>query len=447
MSAIAGIATRGKTAEVHRMLEKMAYRGRAGIEVIEADHASLGVAWTPIQETAREDLRQFHSARDSTGDGRLAMAQPISGGFYFKRDPLGVAPLYYGRTPEGLLCFASEVKALIGIASVIQEMPPGSESNGVEAIFYFDVETNMPIAQSPGEIADELYFHLNKAVEHTLAAGEAGVWLSGGLDSSVIAALARQHVPRLHTFTTGLPGAIDLEYAEDIARHVGAEHHELVVTPEELLAALPEVIFHLESFDAQVVRPSLMHYFVARLASDSVPILLSGEGSDEIFAGYPYLKTIEPSRLADELEDITGRLHNTTLQRVDRCTAAHGLIGLVPFLDPEVVEYAFQIPAIYKLRGGVEKWILRQAVSDLLPGRALQRTKSKFWEGFGIIEILERTAKEKISDQEFLQERRLPNRWRINTKEELMYYRIFKEIFGSLSDLNWMARSKSAPGS
>ncbi|GAI77491.1 unnamed protein product [marine sediment metagenome] len=144
----------------------------------------------------------------------------------------------------------------------------------------------------------------------------------------------------------------------------------------------------------------------------------------------------------DELIDITKCLHNTALQRVDRSASAHGTVAHVCFLDPEVVDYALRIPAEYKLRDNVEKWILRVAFDDMLPEQVLNRKKSKFWEGAGVGELMSDYADSTITDDDFRRERILKNGWIINSKEELFYYRIFREQFGELENLSWMGRTK-----
>lgn len=173
--------------------------------------------------------------------------------------------------------------------------------------------------------------------------------------------------------------------------------------------------------------------------------MLSGEGGDELFAGYAYLKQLGPAVLADELLDITQRLHNTALQRVDRCSTAHGLVAHIPFLAPEVVDYALRIPVEYKLRNNVEKWILRRAMAGRLPSAVLRRTKAKFWEGAGVGDLLAQHAESQVSDSDFRRQRRLENGLHVHTKEELMYYRTFHEHFGDFADLGWMGRTKGAP--
>jgi asparagine synthase (glutamine-hydrolysing) len=188
-----------------------------------------------------------------------------------------------------------------------------------------------------------------------------------------------------------------------------------------------------------------MNYLVAKAAAEYVPAVFSGEGGDELFAGYEYLKTLDLADLSAELVDITNRLHNTALQRVDRCSSAFGTVAQVSFLDPDVVDYALKIPADLKLRNGVEKWVLREAMKGALPDAVLERPKAKFWEGAGVEDFLARHAERKISDAEFLNERQLRNGWCLNTKEELFYYRIFREYFGDFNDLAWLGRTKGSP--
>jgi len=446
MSAIAGIASPGKNELVNRMLDKISHRGTNDRLVVSRGSATLGATNSAYQINAIERLKEDGVACDDAGGSHIASARPVRDDLLLARDELGVMPLYYGHTPEGDLCFAAEVKALLEATDDIHELPPGHRLRGNQEEPYFELERRPPTRKPPEEIAADLRGKLEDAVRERIQGGqECGSLLSGGLDSSAIAALARPHVRRLHTFAAGTPGAPDLAHAREVAAFIDADHHEAVVELEDLLAALPDVIYHLESFDALLVRSSLTHYLVARLASDYVPAVLSGEGGDELFAGYSYLKGLAPERLPDELLDITARLHNTALQRVDRCTSAHGIIALVAFLDPEVVDLAMRIPADYKLRGSVEKWILRRALDDLLPEAVVSRPKAKFWEGAGVGEMLSQYAEDQIDGRDFARERRLPNGMTLNSKEELLYYRIFREHFGELDDLSWVGRTKGSP--
>jgi asparagine synthase (glutamine-hydrolysing) len=443
MAGIAGIAQAGKTTEVNRMLDMLSHRGSCLREVFEVEGVTLGATAPASQATSIS--RPHNVVRDYAGYGHYAQAHASPNGFELRRDPLGVAPLYYGQTSDGARCFASEVKALLGIAGNILELPPGSFYDGQRIVPHFRLEPQPLLNDPPEQIAPELGIRLSQAVQSCVQPDLFGAWLSGGLDSSALVALARPWTQVLHTFAGGVADAPDLQYARVVSEFVGTEHHETVLSIQDMLRVLPEVIYHLESFDALLVRSSIINFLVAQQASDFVPAVLSGEGGDELFAGYEYLKSLAKEELSAELLDIMGRLHNTALQRVDRCASAHGLVAHTCFLDPTVVELALRIPVEFKLRGTVEKWILRQPLKGLLPESVLQRTKSKFWQGAGVGELLADHAENIITNDDFRRERRLPNGWGLNSKEELLYYRLFCEHFGEVGDLRWMGRTKGAP--
>jgi asparagine synthase (glutamine-hydrolysing) len=442
MSGIVGIMHPGQHTDVKRILDKIAHRGHA-TAVIETASATLGVAWTNYQFATPKQLQHSQTFWDDISDGHLVLV----GGdeLMLKRDPLGVAPLYFGWTKDGFLCFSSEVKGLLEVTREVHELPPGHTFDGQHLEAYYQLGMLPVLEGTPEKIAKELRHRLETAVAKCIGNGNVGAWLSGGLDSSTLAALAHRHFHPFHTFTVGLPGAPDVEKAQIVASFIRAEHHVRMLQIEDLLAVLPEVIYHLESFDAWLVRSSILNYLVAQLAADFVPAVFSGEGGDELFAGYEYLKSLDPVNLPDELIDITSGLHNTALQRVDRCASAHGIVAYVVFLDSDVVDYALRIPTEYKLRNGVEKWILRQAMAGALPDAVLNRPKAKFWQGAGVEDLLAHYAEERISDADFSRERQLLNGWKINSKEELFYYRIFCEQLGQFTDLDWMGRTRGVP--
>ena len=445
MTAIAGIARGGEVNLVNQMLDEMAYRGGAGREVVETSRATLGILWSRADRKKR--IRQSESilVEDSTGVGRLARACLQDTNLLLERDSLGKAPLYYGMDDQGTISFSSEVKGLLVSTEDVHEMPPGAVWRDGEIQTAHVLELMNPLDEKPVSIARELRRRLEESIAACLHCGEIGSWLSGGLDSSAIAALARPHFNQFHTFAVGLAGAPDLHYAGIAADYLGTIHHELLVDTDDLLKVLPEMIHHLESFDALLVRSSMTNYLVGKLAADYVPAVFSGEGGDELFAGYEYLHDMEITDLPAELVDITKRLHSTALQRVDRCSMAHGMAAFTPFLAPAVVNYALQIPPQYKIYKGVEKWILRKAVEDLLPPEITFRKKAKFWEGAGVTDLLAEAAEKEVTTSDFAKKRYLPNGWILNSKEELLYYRIFSEWFGDAGDLHWMGRTKGAP--
>lgn len=367
-------------------------------------------------------------------EGEFALAIMDGDRLIMARDRLGISPLYYGFS-DGTIYFASEIKCLLGFAEQIHEFPPGHFLISNRGLFPY--QPYLPEAvQLDGalESAEKLAEYLNRAVERAMPGDvEVGVWLSGGVDSSVIAALARPYTKKLHTFSAGIEGAPDLEYARQVALHIGAEHHEHIYVLADMLEVINKVIYHLESFDAPLVHSAVSNYLVSKLASDYVPFVLSGEGGDELFAGYVYQKTYTSElELILSIQQSIASLHNTALQRVDRSAAAHGTGVAVPFLDPEVVRYALAIPARWKIRGpqAMEKWPLRKGLADTLPMEVIWRAKSKFWEGSGTGDMLTDHANQNISDDEFEAGRILGNGDQLKSKEELSYYRIFREYFG-----------------
>lgn len=462
MAGIAGVIAPHKVETVQRMLAEIRHRGSDGEKILELDSATLGAVWpsvqsipTPptLQETAVWDgdrpplpspteLPEAHKpfAMVFAGDDQVLAA----------RDPLGAAPLYYGYTSQGALCFASEVKALMPVAREVHEFPPGTwftPEQGFQR--FYVVAEGTPLPADVGRISMELRLRLEQAIARRVDSNVMGSWLSGGLDSSVVAAVARPLLRELHSFAVGVAGAPDLKYARQMSEFLRTTHHEIIVDVKDLLALLPEVIYYLESFDALLVRSSLTNYLAGKYASDYVGSIFSGEGADELFAGYAFLKDVPMEELQRELEDISNCLHNTALQRVDRSASAHGVVPHTPFLDRDVVKYAMRIPVELKLhREGdtlVEKWILRRAMEDALPADVLWRRKAKFWQGAGVKELLAEYAEELVSDEEFARECILPSGDRVRTKEELMYYRVFREHFGELPALDWMGRTKGAP--
>ena len=461
MSGIAGIAQKGKATLVTRMLEKMAYRGHGQPHIVERQTVTLGVV-----SNSPDSIRQPSSFPNRVvwdgprpplpfveqvrlARGTFSMAAGNHGGLFLARDPMGVRPLYYGRTKEGGLCFASEVKALLEATSKVYEFPPGYlvDSDDVPHKYY-DLNVVSPYEQPEESLVQHLHLLLEQSVLRRIDGPVMGCWLSGGLDSSAMAALARPHLETLHTFAGGLDGAPDLEFASQVAEFLHTDHHEVIVTVPGLLKVLPEVIYHLESFDALLVRSTLINYLVAEAAAQFVDSAFSGEGGDELFGGYEYLKDLPLEELPAELVDITGRLHNTALQRVDRSASAHGLVIYVPLLDLDVVEFALRIPPGLKIKHNgdvIEKYILRLAMQGTLPEEVLWRPKSKFWAGAGVGTLLDQYANETVTDADFSREGILPNGWQLNSKEELLYYRIFKGYFGEFEDLNWMGRTKGVP--
>jgi asparagine synthase (glutamine-hydrolysing) len=378
--------------------------------------------------------------------GKYALVIVAGAEFVLARDRLGLRPLYYGYR-DGVLCFASEIKGLIGSVDEVHEFPPGHFLHSDEGIFPYRNHKPMAVIISEPENSSELFVeYLSRAVNQAIAkSAEVGVWLSGGVDSSVIAALARPFVDRLYTFSAGIEGAPDLIYARKVAKHIDSEHYERIYNLNDMLEVLEKTIYHLESFDAPLVNSAVSNYLVSELTADHVPFVLSGEGGDELLAGYAYQKEFCNSiQLTVSIQKTIAALHNTALQRVDRSASAHSIGVEMPFLASNVIRFALAIPAFWKIYGSdkVDKWPLRNGMDDILPQEVAWRDKSKFWEGSGTADLLIRHANNKISNREFKKERTLEEGANLRSKEELLYYRIYKNYFGDSIPLREVGRTQ-----
>jgi asparagine synthase (glutamine-hydrolysing) len=489
MSGIAGVLSTQNHEILPGIVEKIKHRGNSspktweginaifGACCIDSINSSPGPIATPSGESAivmdgaiynladlRKDL-DFHTIKDGSDteialhafeefgtrifgrlEGEFALAIIDEERFVLARDRLGIKPLYYGFHGSSF-CFASEIKGLVGMVDQIHEFPPGHFLMSDQGLYPYDPYFPKQVKMNGAlDSAEQLAGHLRFAVERSIPQGaEVGVWLSGGVDSSVIAALARPYVDRLYTFSAGIEGAPDLQYAQQVAQHIGAEHYERIYDVDEMQAVLENVIYHLESFDAPLVHSAVSNYLVSELASDHVPFVLSGEGGDELFAGYSFQKEYQSEvELTLSIQQAISALHNTALQRVDRSAAAYGTDVAVPFLDPDVIQYALAIPARWKIRGQqeMEKWPLRQGLVETLPEEVIWRGKSKFWEGSGSGETLSSLAETTVADDVFENERYLGNGDQLNSKEELLYYRIFKKHFGDSIPIDEIGRTK-----
>jgi asparagine synthase (glutamine-hydrolysing) len=234
---------------------------------------------------------------------------------------------------------------------------------------------------------------------------------------------------RLQTFAVGTPGSPDLAAARRVAEWIGSEHHETVYSAAEALETLPGVVRAIESFDPGLVRSAVPNYMLARFTAERVKVVLTGEGADELFAGYDYMRSFsEPEKLHAELERTVCSLHNLNLQRCDRVTMAHGLEARVPFLDREVIDWAMSLPPEAKLAppGTPEKRLLREAFAGWLPDELLWRDKTEFGDGSGARDVLSEAVAAGISGAELEAERGAVEP-PLRTKEELAYYRIFRD--------------------
>lgn len=444
MSGIAGIARSNTSSEVNRMLDEIAYRGTAGREFIETRGTTVGIVYHEHQESFAKCLCKNFTVRDGTS-GNFAQAQAKDSRLWLMRDAAGVVPLYYGKTERGELCFASEVKALSLVTCDLHEFPPGHFFDGVK-LYPWSVTRETPQYSDTNQVATtEFYDRLIAAIRESVAGygQEIGVFLSGGLGSSAIAAFAcRLPHCKTTTFTIGLPGAPDIEAARTVANFLGTRHYEIIVSGEELVQALSEVIYYLESFEVQLVRSSVLHYLAAKKAAEWAPVILVGDGADSLFAHLRQNreKTLHESNTTHP-RPVKHRQNNELL-RVDRCGAAHGLTSAAPFLNYRLVDFSTWIPPELELPDRFVRWFLREALASTLPESILHRPQKRFWEGGGVGELLAEWAEECITPEEFAQERTLANGWTLDSPEELLYYRLFRGHFGEMADNpTWVGRT------
>ncbi|GAB4543440.1 MAG: hypothetical protein Fur002_15440 [Anaerolineales bacterium] len=338
-----------------------------------------------------------------------------------------------------------------GYAQAIKEFPAGHWQRSQKGLCRYYQLTNSlaPFTGSEEDALPRIKSTLRDAVKKRLLADvPVGVSLSGGLDSSIVSMLACEGTEQLHSFAVGVEGSEDLAAAKQMAEFLGTKHHQLTYSAEDMLQALPKVLYHLETFDPALVRSAIPNYFLAKLAADHVKVFLTGEGADELYAGYDYLANISaPEDLQTEMVQITEALHNTNLQRADRMSMAFGLEARVPFLDVESIALALSFPPEWKLRNGrASKHLLRQAFINDLPENIVNRPKQKFSKGAGSSELIAEQMETQISAAEFeFESKRLMNEWNysLQNKEALYYYKTMREYYDDALIFPTMGHSRS----
>lgn len=392
---------------------------------------------------------------DLNGIFAFAIYDIENNSYFIARDHIGINPLYTGRDKFGNLYVSSELKALEGVCNHIEEFLPGHYLDSREGILkrwyerdwmsYENVKRNTTSVE-------ELRNALEASVHRQLMSDVPyGVLLSGGLDSSIISAIAKKFAPRriesgdkleawwpqLHSFAIGLAGSPDLAASKKVADHIGTVHHEIIFTMEEGLDAVRDVIYHIETYDVTTVRASTPMYLLARvIKSMGVKMVLTGEGADEIFGGYLYFHKAPDARaFHEETVRKLSKLHLYDCLRANKSLAAWGVEGRVPFLDKEFLDVAMRINPADKMasNGRIEKWVLRKAFEQYLPQSVAWRQKEQFSDGVGYswIDTLKSLASARVTDDQMANAK---YRFPVNpplSKEEYLYRSIFSEHFPS----------------
>lgn len=394
---------------------------------------------------------------DLNGIFAFALHDSVNNRYLIARDHMGIIPLYMGWDKAGNFYVASELKSLEGVCNKIESFPPGhylsSEDGELKQWYQRDWSDYAAVKDNKSSI-DELRTAMEAAVHRQLMSDVPyGVLLSGGLDSSVVSAVAKKYAamrieeddkekawwPRLHSFAVGLEGSPDLAAARKVADHIGTVHHEILFTIQEGLDALQDVILHLETYDVTTVRASTPMYLMARaIKAMGIKMVLSGEGADEIFGGYLYFhKAPNAQAFHEETIRKLSKLHLYDCLRANKSLAAWGIEGRVPFLDKEFMDVAMRLNPEDKLINSerMEKWILRKAFEDYLPESVAWRQKEQFSDGVGYswIDELKEMVETQVSDKDIANAKfKFPENTPQN-KEEYYYRSIFENHFPSES--------------
>jgi asparagine synthase (glutamine-hydrolysing) len=414
-------------------------------EEVRAELADTPYSTRSDNEVALHLLRELGPDELGRLEGMFAfLCADESGGFLAARDPVGIKPLYWARI-DGRVRFASEIAAFDEEwRPHVEAFPPGHYWTPEKGLVRFAraVPRDAREAGGPEEVDERTHEDDLRDTRETLIRcvdlqmmGDVpvGVFLSGGLDSSLIAAIAARwaasHGTRLQTFAVGLDGSSDLVAAREVAQYLDTDHHERIYTAAEAVEAVPHVVRAIEHFDPSLVRSAVPNYLLAEMTARHVKVVLTGEGADELFAGYEYVHDIEDlDELHAELVRTVESLHNLNLQRADRVTMAHGLEARVPFLDREMIALALRLHPERKTagEGEMEKQLLREAFEGWLPDEFLWREKEQFGDGSGAASVLIEAMEETVTEAEFSAERDALDP-PLRTREELAYYRIFRE--------------------
>ncbi len=361
------------------------------------------------------------------------------------RDPIGIRPLYYGYDTNGVIVFASEPKNLVELVDKILPFPPGHYYKDGKFICYCDIAKVDTVCHDDLEtVCKNIHDKLVSGVEKRLIAdAKVGFLLSGGLDSSLVCAIAaKKSKTPIKTFAIGMSeDAIDLKYAKQVADYIGSDHKEIYMTPDEVLSSLETVIHLLGTFDITTIRASMGMYLICKAIHEQtdIRVLLTGEISDELF-GYKYTD-FAPSASAfqTEAEKRIRELHMYDVLRADRCISVNSLEARVPFGDLDFVKYVMSIDPEMKLnKYGKGKYLLRHAFEgDYLPGEILYREKAAFSDAVGhsMVDYLKEYAAGCYTDEEFEEKRKQYTHAQPFTKESLLYREIFEKYYPGQAEM------------
>ena len=369
-----------------------------------------------------------------------------TGEYIAARDPIGIRPLYYGYDKDGIILFASEPKNLVGIADKIMPFPPGHYYKDGKFYCYCDIAKVDTVCTDDLETAcKNIREKLIAGVEKRLVAdAKVGFLLSGGLDSSLVCAIAAKKSKKpIETFAIGMTeDAIDLKYAKQVADYIGSEHKEIYMTPEEIISTLDSLIKLLGTYDITTIRASMGMYLICKAIHEQtdIRVLLTGEISDELF-GYKYTDFApSPQAFQEEAQKRVRELHMYDVLRADRCISVNSLEARVPFGDLDFVKYVMSLDPKMKVNTyGKGKYLLRHAFDgmDYLPQEILWREKAAFSDAVGhsMVDYLKEYAEKQYSDGEFIDKCQKYTHAKPFTKESLLYREIFEKYYKGQSEM------------
>ena len=368
-----------------------------------------------------------------------------TGEYIAARDPIGIRPLFYGYSDEGSIVFASEAKNLVGICGKIMPFPPGHYYKNGEFVCYDNISRAETVCHDDVETAcAKIKEKLVAGIEKRLDAdAPVGFLLSGGLDSSLVCAVAARLSDKpIKTFAIGMStDAIDLKYAKEVADYIGADHTEVIITEDDVIKALPEVVALLGTYDITTIRASIGMYLVCKYIHENTDlrVILTGEISDELF-GYKYTDFApSPAEFQKEAEKRIGELYMYDVLRADRCISVNSLEARVPFGDLDFVRYVMSLdPAIKMNVYGKGKYLLRHAFEgDYLPRDILMREKAAFSDAVGhsMVDDLKAYAEEQYTDEEFAEKCKKYTFAAPFTKESLLYRELFEKYYPGQAEM------------